>query len=148
MRHIKIFEMFDPTKAVKNEFYQEISYSEYNKLTDWGSDTRRGNVVKITDSEVERLEDIIGVEVERMIPYDDDRAGKWIKFEIKKDRLPHEEGPTDRGSEIDIMKGDDDWYYVWMELFVYTERKDKEWYKCDQFEGLVKLLKDKGYTNK
>jgi hypothetical protein len=43
--------------------------------------------------------------------------------------------------------GEDEWYFVRMCLFIKDSLGvDTKFYKCDQIDGLIKLLKDKGIT--
>ena len=52
-----------------------------------------------------------------------------------------------RCAEFGIYSMDDDYYFVSYYTFSTTGLRtspDSEFYKCDQFDGLVKLLKNKG----
>jgi hypothetical protein len=59
------------------------------------------------------------------------------------------ECPGDDFVDYFIYKFDDDWYYVQVVKHYLDidsgemEFEGEEWYKCDQLEGLIKLLKDK-----
>jgi hypothetical protein len=45
-------------------------------------------------------------------------------------------------SLLDIDKVDDDWYRVYMTIYDKGDIYDEKFYKCDQIEGVIKLLKD------
>ena len=43
---------------------------------------------------------------------------------------------------VDVYKGEDDWF--WVRVFIYGGLYyDETFYKCDEAEGLVKLISDK-----
>ncbi len=44
--------------------------------------------------------------------------------------------------EINVYTGLDEWFIVIIEIFGYDPQ---EYYKCDQWEGLLKLIGDKGF---
>ena len=130
MKYLKLFEGFS-----KDEYYTEIPYHEYKKLVNDYSGTseplQQTTRLDIVD-EFYKLKTKLGYHVEMNLSHD--RLSIW--------------GNTYKGSkgttkwEYSICKLDDGWYFyseIRSYRGVYTH------YKCDQWEGLLELLKDKEF---
>ena len=117
MRHIKLFEGFS------DSLYDEISYDEFS------------------------------IEMDKN-PNDDSSHKKWkfleknIKSIYKTEIIHHvftatsSEVDNDHPNDICILRKDDEWYLVRIEF--HRTRQKYGYYRCDQWEGLMRLLKDKG----
>jgi hypothetical protein len=49
---------------------------------------------------------------------------------------------SEKGLNINIIRTDDEWFYVRINKYPYINNSDLIVYKCDQIEGVMKLLKD------
>ena len=130
MKWIKQWSIFEGFNT--DDYYQEIDYEEWydqrlNRLNI--SDNLNNRIKNLFDSRSDyQKQDSQGIFKQALL------AGSVIYVD-KKDK---------KGTlcEIKISLNDDDWYYV----YIYNEVRDKRssgYYKCDQFDGLKKLLKDK-----
>jgi len=101
-----------------DDYYKEITHEEYDSLRD--------SFINIPKSESYKLESLIS---------DDYNAEKQqvrnISYLLCRKKVRGGINP------FTIVKLEDDWYLVYME---------DQFFKCDQLEGLIKLLKDKGLT--
>jgi hypothetical protein len=120
MKHIKQWSIFEGFNT--DDYYQEIDYEEWYD--------QRLNRLNISDNLNNRIKNLFD---SRSDYQKQDSKGSVIYVD-KKDKKDK------KGTlcEIKISLNDDDWYYV----YIYNEVR--EYYKCDQFDGLKKLLKDKG----
>ena len=123
---IKLFESFE-----NNDYYQETDYYEWLAAF--------GDRLYISDSLNNRIKNLFDSS------FDHQKFGYLKKDSqgsvIFVDKLNYDL-PTSISYEMKISLNDDEWYYV----YVYTEdyiRRKTTYYKCDQFHGLEKLLKDK-----
>ena len=127
---IKLFEEY-------NEFYTEIDADEYDVSTEIYALTGRDsfdehnqNWVEFTQSEISTLRDLI-IAPYRINPFTVSSAPKsYIEFVYKKEH-------PNNGKVVVIIKTKDEWYYV--RIAQYAIRLYK-YYKCDQWEGLLKCL--------
>jgi len=116
MKHIKLYEGFN-----NDEYYQEIEYDEYF--------AQRVNRLNISDNLNNRIKDL----------FDTYLGNDYLKVDGQGSVI-YVDSKDDKGTlcEIKISLNDDEWYYVALE-----KEPEDTFYKCDQFEGLKKLLKDK-----
>ena len=126
MKHIRLFEGFNT-----DDYYQEIEWNE------WFS--QRLNRLYISDNlnnRIKNLFDTTGDDGPRTLY----RKTTYQKVDgqgsvIYVDKIKIYQGTL---CEIKISLNDDEWYYVAIE-----KEPEDTFYKCDQFDGLKKLLKDK-----
>jgi hypothetical protein len=137
MKHIKLFlEGFD-----KSEYYHEIDVDEYDSCFGLIDDYYVEQEYKIVDID-EKYLDILK-----------NRSIGKLEFEIYSDISVSELKInkkmaigiySDIGS-IKIYEISDEWFVVYVADVLKKETDDFEtFYKCDQFDGLVELLKDRG----
>lgn len=136
MRYLKLFE--DYSKP-----YQEITREEYNLLTigdgdpdyeyydeeqdsSWWDDVEfiDDNWTAFTPKEVEM--------VKQLLP--DVQAKTLLSTDVQGARLDSKQ------SGVIMIKLKDEWYYVMMDMS--DQEEDDQFFKCDQFEGLLQLIKD------
>jgi hypothetical protein len=145
MKHLKLFEGFD-----KSQYYHEIEYSEYmSYLTNDSNNTTLRRIQFDWDLYRKCLslfdEDKWGVRG----PYysnDEDRRRRLEPIcLIMKNSID--------SISVDISLLGDEWFLVGIEDYrkgrTYPSGRGQmgpvqSYWKCDQFEGLVELLKDKG----
>ena len=127
---IKLFEEYKDTSM--DDYYQEISKEEYESI-------RKLEYVVFTSKEHEILRNIA--------------SGFWWcshSWEFYSERIYDVSFPymrilirgRDRCVCIDKLK--DEWYYVQFNKPIGIGRRKRyieKWYKCDQWEGLIKFLK-------
>jgi hypothetical protein len=114
MKHIKQWSIFEGFNT--DDYYQEIEYNEWF--------AQRLNRLYISDNLNNRIKNLFDSSFDYQ---KQDSQGSVIYVDIKED------------IEVIIMINDDEWYYVYLLSNNYSG-----YYKCDQFDGLKKLLKDKG----
>jgi hypothetical protein len=125
MKYIKLFE----------DFWNKITEEEYIKSINYENDSYEwimNNHSDFNKDEIDTIKDIIG---------DEYRISKVIRA--------HGDNPLPK-STIYIYKGDvnqytiikirDEWYYVLKEWDPISN--EDTYYKCDQFEALIKYLKN------
>ena len=119
MKHLKyISEGFS-----KEEYYQEITYSDYLNESDRNPDDPFPiNLVNFLEKKI-----IPGYTIKTI--------HNFFIARIKEIDKGH---PND----ICICRNDDEWYLVRIEF--HLSNQEYGYYRCDQVEGLIKLLKDKG----
>jgi len=124
MKHIKQWSIFEGFNT--DDYYQEIDYEE------WFS--QRLNRLYISDNLNNRIKNLFDSSFDYQ---KQDSQGSVIYVDKK-------EGRED--IEVKIMINDDEWYYVDISI-IYNDNGSMfdlgGSYKCDQFDGLKKLLKDK-----
>jgi len=117
MRHLRLFEGY------LDKYYQELTYDD---MVSWFNQTEKS---KLTQKMYLRIVNLFGPEWEK-----EPHNNTW-SIDFRK--------PTDRGV-WHVITGMlyDEWFYV---VIRYSGRPvSNEWcFKCDQFEGLEKLLKVK-----
>jgi hypothetical protein len=145
MRHIKLFEGFD-----KSEYYTNITEDEYDRLLCPGDDIDNKEV--FTKSEVDFFRSLEMVEVDHW-----SKVSSWSNDNM--DTIEFDESfkvalrLEDEGFNIIyITKIVDDYFIVKSLVFgaftitfgrLNTCKSRGELYKCDQWEGLMELLRDK-----
>lgn len=117
MKHIKLFEGY------LDKYYVEIDEEEWLDLLD------------DSDAFPEKLEARLRDLVDGEITVDDKGT---LKIKTYSQSV---EGSTPYWANVDSI--DDDYYTV----YIYSRYIDDEFWKCDQFEGLIKLLEDKGFIS-
>lgn len=100
-----------------DDYYQEIDYEEWF--------TQRLNRLNISDTLNNRIKNLFDTNDYQKV---DGRGSVIYVYKICQGNL----------CEIKISLNDDEWYYVALE-----REPEDTFYKCDQFDGLKKLLKDK-----
>lgn len=133
MKHIRLFE------AVDEPLYQEIDENTFYENVE--------TTIKLNDKEMEKLKSLFDskeIWIPSLDKNDDSGLGPytWIQ------RSTYEYFYSN--FELAIYKCDDDWYYVdWsrkseksMGEYVKIVSVDT-YYKCDQWDGLLSLIKDK-----
>ena len=127
MRYIKLYEEI-------NEYYYKISESEADKIL---NDMIN---ISLTDNQLEILQDII-----------DDNNLKINTIQVVNNYydmkninilLINTVGNQQNFDYIKIFGLNDEWFVVKIILTLEFLVEDTRYYKCDQFEGLIKLLKD------
>jgi len=119
MRHIKLFEGFsDP-------LYDEISYVEYSiEMNKNLNDSFTHTQCKFLEKNIKSI-----------------YKTKVVRH-IFTATVPSSEVDKDHPNDIFICRKDDEWYLVRIEF--HLTRQEYGYYKCDQWDGLLELLKDKG----
>ena len=112
---IKLFEDYKD----KNEYYQRISFQEYDESY---------HLIPFNGDELKILEKLF-----KGHSYND------VKIGINVDILPISKGSIH--AYIYMFKLPDEWYIVRIKFMDADEVKS--YYKCDQFDGLLKCIKDK-----
>jgi hypothetical protein len=140
MKHIKTWRSLNALfEAFKTEdYYQEINHQEYVDLlgtyVEWSDEDEESLRRRVTDSDLNKLKKLFSDRP--VLPYRVDDDG--FKDESG-------DGVYVDGSYVDtesvniwIDSLEDDWYLV---------STPCGYYKCDQWDGLIRLLSDKGYLN-
>jgi len=140
MRYLKLFEDH-------NQFYQKLSIEEFREIYDkkpfihfdTNSITNLQKLIKdnqIIDSEIKILIDRPGYStVERLFDF--------TKYVICDDIITFVTFNTSTHG-VDIHMMDDEWFFVSILEFSTMDSKSiQTFYLCDQWEGFVKLIKDK-----
>ena len=123
MRHIKLFEAFD-----NDDYYKEISRLERIETP----------ILDISDRIISKIKDL-GLNIAKIksppILTSDGVRRVDIGYLMISEEI------------VSIIECEDDYFIVQMDsnlLFPGLSPETRIDYKCDQFEGLVKFLKDKG----
>lgn len=112
--------------------YQEITSDEYNTAT-------------IGDEPSDEL-DFIGEHWENFTKKEIDELRKCLHGDnIKFEFIDSPHFPNVNMARLDydksvIIKLKDEWYYVILDMS--DQEQDDTYFKCDQFSGLIKLIKD------
>jgi hypothetical protein len=111
---IKLFESFT------DDYYKEITYDE------WGH-----SFIMMTESTIKKIRYFLltNYGISAILTHKKDPSRDWVQ-----NFLSYESGDL---TGI-IYESEDEYFYI--TIFDY---KDIKYYKCDQFEGLFKFLKDK-----
>lgn len=154
MKRIKLFEEFN------NKYYQKISYDEFQDVKrKIGSQYHMPRLEFDDNTTDEYLEtdDITREEIEKIMKFfpNCEYESPGIKFskpviKLQPEKLRIAAFPGNNSCNkgelfifhdhyicLDLTKIVDEWYYI---EFLFDEFTS---YKCDQFEGLIQLLKDK-----
>jgi len=127
MKHIKYF-----TESISNEYYHTVEYDEYEKdMFSIGPSSIKSTIFqpRYLNEIVSRLKDNFTI-----IESDDNgivlSGGRWKRY--------------------DIFQCYDEWFYVTHEVQdINTSPYNRSYiyFKCDQFDGLMKFLKDHEIIN-
>jgi hypothetical protein len=146
MKWIKLFEGY------LDEYYTEISLNEFYEMCGFGIDSNRLEDIGLdyferlkgykTDMNIRlsmsnRISTLLE-KVVRIISIDSTST----KFRSQGDRLREIEKRPYLGYYFEVYGFTDEWFLVYFEDWSRSE-KYKTCYKCDQMEGLIRLLKDK-----
>ena len=138
MKHIKTWRSLNALfEAFKTEdYYQEINHQEYVDLlgtyVEWSDEDEESLRRRVTDSDLNKLKKLFSDRPVLPCRVEDegheDESGDGVYVDASYDMK--------NSINIWIDSLEDDWYLV----------SDPDgYYKCDQWEGLMKLLNDKGY---
>jgi hypothetical protein len=137
MKYLKIFE------EMENRFYEEISNSRWHTLYD--------RLLNFNQDEVNRLKDVIDLDkFPKSKRYTaNTQFFKNVRGELTNaaDRVELSDGGD---TKLFIYKKEDEYYLVELTSIGYVIAlgdgpRYGNRYLCDQWDGLVRLLKDKGY---
>ena len=118
MKYLKLYENHNP-------YYQKISIDEWES---WVV-TYRDNDVAFSDIEKEKLKSILSKS-----------KYKYNTSNMFKGYLRIYNDTNKKGlMEIEAYVSSNEWYYVTSSYW----STDFEYFKCDQFEGLIQLIKEK-----
>ena len=124
MKHLRLFEGFN-----QDEYYKEITSEEFNDLED------EGMIVGFSPKDREKLDIIlnnnVGPRFIKTIRSSSYNSGGCLVLMLNDDYFSH----------VVIEPLEDDYYIV---LTSNNKIDGSKYYKCDQWEGLMRLLKDKG----
>ena len=153
MIHIKLFEAFKD-----EDYYKIISEDNFYDMVMDGIDSSS----QLEDIKVDYFEKLKGYKTDMNIRFD--RSSRIssliekfvriisidstsIKFRSQGERLKELEKRPHLGYCFEIYGFTDEWFLVYFEDNVsratFSDPRLPIYYKCDQFEGLIKLLKDK-----
>ena len=134
MKHLRLFEGFDT-----DEYYQEITSEEFDDLED------NDEMIGFSPKDREKLDIILNNNV-------GPRFIKTIRSSSYNSGFPYY-NPASGGGCLVLMLNDDYFSHVAIEpleddyyiVFTSNNKIDgSKYYKCDQWEGLMMFLKDKG----
>jgi hypothetical protein len=134
MKHLKHYTLLEN----KNEFYEEVDQSTFidSLILD---DAAR---IRFDDKLYKKILSLFTKDLMDWIPKSNNGIYKrpLLKKEVSLSLSKYCISVTNFYNAIDISITDDEWYYVMLsgEVIGY----EIKYYKCDQYEGLVKLLKD------
>jgi len=134
MKHIKTWHSLNVLLEgfSTNEYYQEIDQNTYTDL--------RSNPISITERNIEKITKDLKYEFEVVAvtwEEEEDRLVGFCLLECKALLIY----PDNKSVGDLILELEDDWFLV---DFDHWGPFNRTLYKCDQIEGLLKLLKDKG----
>lgn len=129
MKHIKLYEDH-------NNYYQEIESDEYDRLTLGHCDEDLYNTMDELNFVSKNWADFTKSEISQIMAYFPVGYTHQISIEGMLEILQHGK------FQIGIIKLKDEWYFLTGEK-ENINNTEIDFYKCDQFEGLKKLLKDK-----
>ena len=125
MKHIRLFEVFE-----SDEYYVKITYDEFLDLTDESSE---GYDCLLTDKEKLWIEKNLTVEYWQYSNHED-----IIETSCRPRDIAIGASSNGSGTFRYLYKIEDDYFVCSL-----NEDEGITYYKCDQWEGLVKLLNDK-----
>ena len=126
MKYLKIFEEWNC-----GDLYTQISEAEYRRLSvDYENHSRREENI----SDIDKIKNLLDTNDVKFYtrPFGEDIV-KWIYIWYKPNRS------TDWNIEVTMVN--DDWYLVKV-LEDNSNWGEHDYYKCDQYEGLIEFLKD------
>jgi hypothetical protein len=128
---IKLFEEY-------NQWYTEITFNQYmqviNNIDEEGFPAEfPKDRETFNDVEIHQIEKFISDYKNYQFEYSlNPGIGKYIKID-----LDYKYSQTGSFLSVSINKIEDEWYYIRVSGF-----KLSLWFKCDQFDGVIKLLDD------
>lgn len=131
MKFIKGYKLFEST----DKLYFEIDEQEFR------SDDIVDKSIQNPDKIRELLRDDI---IFRIKTTDSQTPIEYINFSYD----PNKSRINDPKFQVDIFEIDDEWYLVEYETWIASlgSTWSEQFFKCDQFEGLVELLQDLNLT--
>jgi hypothetical protein len=130
MKHLKHYTLLEN----KNEFYEEVDQSTFIDY-----DAAR---IRFDDKLYKKILSLFTKDLMDWIPKSNNGIYKrpLLQKDVSLSLSKYCISVTNLYNGIDISIADDEWYYVMLrgEVIGY----ETKYYKCDQYEGLVKLLKD------
>jgi len=146
MRYLKLYEEYN------NQYYREVDYDEFRSYTFPGMPTYKDHYRYLVNFDPEKLEILLNLLKNNGWKRDDDSKTNTPHYSFGRSDMHFDSRnvvcrflqlnplPTMfRNYPIDISEQPDEWYAVDMEKF------NGKYYICDQFEGLLELLKDVKY---
>ena len=133
MRHLKLFE------AVDEPLYQEIDENTFYESVE--------TTIKLNEKEIEKLKSLFIPKEIWVLSLDKDKDSDlgpytWIQRSTREYFYSN--------FKLSIYKCDDDWFYVdWVEKEEVSKGEYitlvglSTYYKCDQWDGLLALIKEK-----
>ena len=146
MKYLKQFEGY----GNESNFYEEITDEQWDQVEEDGKweDIDSRSVTKLKSV----LEDLSKMNPKyKKIEYSKVENGAY-QIAYVYDYLQYVDNSTsEEYDEILMGLADDDWWYVYLNYFTWRTSKsgvkyiqgNRQYYKCDQMEGIFKLLKDK-----
>jgi hypothetical protein len=140
MKYLKAFESYGV-----EDYYKEITEFEYDDDicniggTDGEEDVEymREKWVEFTDQEISKITEILSEKKDVNYIIDLPNFKFWKENGIARARLDIK--PSKKSKTLEnimyIVKLEDDWYYLY-------DCYPNKFYKCDQFDGLLKCIKD------
>jgi hypothetical protein len=134
MKHLKHYTLLEN----KNEFYEEVDQSTFidSSILD---DAAR---IRFDDKLYKKILSLFTKDLMDWIPISNNGIYKrpLLQKDVSLSLSKYCISVTNLYNGIDIIITDDEWYYVMLrgEVIGY----ETKYYKCDQYEGFVKLLKD------
>jgi len=122
MRHLKLFEGY------LDKYYTEITESEFCEGAYSDNLVRRDVLTRN-----EKLCILKGLKPEYSCDFGDGKEYTFSADIMVRGKI----------SKCVIQKSDDEWFYVAFSKNNINSYRDADHYKCDQFEGVIRLLKDK-----
>ena len=122
MKYLKLF-----NESEENEYYHGISWEDYIDHFDFET---------FDNKEFDEISTLAYL----------NKSSDDMKVEFDEDCEPRSEiviSSKNGNQSINIFKRVDEWYYVKYSTFDNRGVKSIYFYKCDQFEGLINLLKEK-----
>lgn len=126
MKHIKLYENFI-------SLFRKLSISDAKR-----SYQDRGGYEKFTDSEIERIKDVMknrGELLPELLPkkeIDVVNQNGFTRGKVRYEVNWHKQ--RDKSCRLEINKGKDEYFYIRKESM-------SEWYECDTIDGLIECLK-------
>jgi len=127
MKWIKLFEGY------LDEYYQEITFRDF-EVYQWGEDNSLNNRVDFDREIMTNIGSLLN------------KGFKFGGLYIGGDMFGRVSGMTINGNResILIIQLEDEWFLVNADNNITDNDESYNYYRCDQVEGLKKLLKDKG----
>jgi len=127
MKYLKLFEGY------LDEYYQKITFRDF-EVYQWGEDNSVNNRVDFDREIMTNIGSLLN------------KGFKFGGLYIGGDMFGRVSGMTINGNResILIIQLEDEWFLVNADNNITDNDESYNYYRCDQVEGLKKLLKDKG----